>query len=371
MSQSKGKKRKKKILILANNDIGLYQFRKELIDELLLQNNEVFISLPDGEFVSLLVQKGCKFIPTPVDRRGINPKKDLSLVKRYFKILKRVKPDLVITYTIKANIYGGFACRMKKIPYAVNITGLGTAFQKEGLLKSFVIFLYKAALKNAKVVFFENSENMKIFRQLKICKKEQTKLLNGAGVNLEHYQYIEYPSKQHPIHFLFIGRIMKEKGVEELFAAMEKLHREGQDCVLDMLGEYEEDYKAVIEKYKKAGWLNYYGYQKDIRPFIKEAHCFVLPSWHEGMANTNLECAASGRPVITSNIPGCKEAVIEGKSGLLCERKNASSLYKSMKMFLNMTHEEKIKMGKAGRRHIEDVFDKKMVIGETMKGLGL
>lgn len=355
-----------RVLILANNDVGLYQFRKELIEEL-LKTNEVDISLPYGELVEPLKKRGCTFIDTPFERRGINPVKDLGLVRKYFYIVRKHKPDMVITYTIKPNIYGGFVCKMKKVPYAINITGLGTAFQKDGMLKKLVTLMYKVSLKKAKIVFFENVENKQLFIDLGIVKEEQTCLLNGAGVNLEHYKLIEYPTDTDVTRFLFVGRVMQEKGVDELFEAMRKLVADGYKCTLDVLGGYEEDYAEKIIEYEKEGWLNYHGYQKDVRPFIEKAHCFVLPSWHEGMANTNLECAAMGRPVITSNIHGCKEAVIENVSGFLCEKQDAESLYEVMKKFIGLTYDERKAMGKAGREHMESVFDKKIVINTTIK----
>ena len=356
-------------MILANFDLGLYQFRKELIQEL-LKDNEVIISLPYGELVEPLKNMGCKFIDTPVDRRGINPTTDIKLFHNYIRLLKKEKPDLVITYTIKPNVYGGLACRMAKIPYAINITGLGTAFQKEGLLKKLVTAMYKVGLKKAKVVFFENAENRQIFLDKKIVREEQTCLLHGAGVNLEHFRYTEYPIDNGTTGFLFIGRVMKEKGIDELFAAMKKLTEEGVDCSLDILGGYEEDYKAVIKKYEGEGWLRYHGYQEDVRPFIANCHCFVLPSWHEGMANTNLECAAMGRPVITSNIHGCLEAVENGVSGFLCSKQDAGSLYQVMKQFTKLSYDERKAMGLAGRKHMEEVFDKKKVVEDTIRRIG-
>ena len=174
-----------------------------------------------------------------------------------------------------------------------------------------------------------------------------------------------------PVQFLFIGRVMREKGVEELFSAMERLRGEGYGCVLNVVGDFEEDYASAIRTYEAAGWLRYHGYQKDVRPFIAQSHCFVLPSYHEGMANTNLECAAMGRPLITSDIPGCREAVMDGKSGILCRAQNADSLYEAMKRFLHLSREEREQMGKAGRAHMEAVFDKKIVVGKTVEALGL
>lgn len=357
-----------RVMILANFDLGLYQFRKELIQEL-LKDNEVIISLPYGELVEPLKKMGCKFIDTPVDRRGINPITDIKLFQNYRRLLKKEKPDIVITYTIKPNVYGGLACRMAKIPYAVNITGLGTAFQGNGMLRKIVTQMYKAGCKKAKVVFFENVENRKIFIDEKIVMEEKACLLNGAGVNLEQFHVLEYPTDNSVTRFLFIGRVMQEKGINELFSAMQKLVADGCRCSLDVLGGYEEDYKGIIEKYESEGWLHYRGYQKDVRPYIEKCHCFVLPSWHEGMANTNLECAASGRPVITSNVHGCLEAVEDGVSGYLCEKQNAEDLYQVMKKFTVLSNEDRKAMGLAGREHMEECFDKKAVIERTMSKL--
>lgn len=355
------------ILFLINNSSGLYCFRKELI-QALSEKNAVIASTPDDGNIEDLNAVGCRVILTDIDRRGINPVTDLKLFVRYWKILRQEKPDMVITYTIKPNIYGGLACRLLGIPYAVNITGLGTAFQKEGLLRKFVVALYKLSLKKAKVVFFENSGNRQVFLDEDIIPSEKTCLLSGAGVNLERFPYKPYPETS-SVRFLFVGRVMKEKGVEELFEAMKRLRAEGYDCCLDMLGESEEDYTQIIDSYEASGWLQFHGFQNDVRPFIEKAHCFVLPSYHEGMANTNLESAAMGRPVITSNIPGCREAVVEGVSGLLCESQNADSLYDAMKRFMLLPNEARARMGKAGRQHMEAVFDKNVVVRNTINAL--
>ena len=356
-----------KILILTNYDVGLYQFRRELIEEL-LKSHAVYISLPYGELVEPLKVMGCQFIDTPLERRGMNPFKDGKLFLTYRKLFRQVKPDLVIAYTIKPNVYGGFAARIARIPYAVNITGLGTAFQSRGMLRKVVTQMYKLGCKKAKVVFFENAENRQIFLEEHIVREQQTCLLNGAGVNLEHYRLTEYPTGDET-KFLFIGRVMKEKGVDELFAAMRKLVAEGYSCSLDVVGMYEEDYKEAIAQGETEGWLHFHGYQKDVRPFIANCHCFVLPSWHEGMANPNLECAASGRPVITSNIHGCLEAVEDGVTGFLCEKQNAESLYETMKRFCGLPIEQRETMSLAGRKRMEAVFDKRKVVVETIRHL--
>lgn len=357
-----------KILILANSSSGVYDFRRELIQALMTQDYEVVVANPDNDKTGELKEMGCKTITTAMDRRGINPFHDFRLIQQYRKLIKSEKPDLVITYTIKPNIYGGMVCRALDIPYAVNITGLGTAFENDGILKKLVVILYKIALKKVRVVFFENSENRDIFVNEKIVDASKTKVLNGAGVNLEHFKLMEYPENEEDFKFIFIGRLMKEKGVDELFSAMMRLRNDGFNCTVMVLGRYEEGYKEQVDQGTADGWLEYYGYQSDVRPFIDQADCFVLPSYHEGMANTNLESAASGRPIITSNISGCREAVVEG-SGLLCEPKSVDSLYEAMKAMIEKPREERERMGLSGRKHMEEVFDKKKVVSETINSL--
>lgn len=356
-----------KILILANLDIGLYKFRKELIIELINKGNEVYIALPQGDLIKSLKKLGCKYINIDVDRRGINPLTDIQLIRKYSYVIKKIQPDMVITYTIKPNIYGGIACRLNKTNYAVNITGLGTAFQKSGIIKFLVINMYKIALKKAKVVFFENSGNRDEFVKYHICSKNKMHVLNGAGVNTEEYPYIEYPHNS-IFKFLFIGRVMKEKGIDELLSAMKMLINEGKKVFLDVVGPCEEQYEDILSQCEKEGWLKYHGYQEDVKPFIAACDCFVLPSYHEGMANTNLECASSGRPIITSNIPGCKEAVVYG-SGFLCKVKDVDSSYRAMKNVLCLGTEQRKKMGIKGHILMKQKFEKKKVVADTINYL--
>lgn len=355
----------KKILVLANNDIGLYKFRKELLEEL-LKENEVYISLPNGELVEPLIQKGCHFIDTPVDRRGINPITDIKLLFNYYSIFKQVKPELVITYTIKPNIYGGMIAKLLKVPYAINITGLGTAFQTENLIKKLVCILYKYVCKKAKVVFFENKGNKDVFIQNKLIKEHQAYLLNGAGVNLCDYSFTEYPQNDTNINFLFIGRVMKEKGIDELFEVA-KQFKQQNNIEFNIVGPMEDNYKGVIDDLINKQIINYHGYQEDVKPFIEQCHCFVLPSYHEGMANTLLECAAMGRPLITSNIHGCKEAV--NNNGYLCHVNDSNDLYNKINEFITLDYETKKQLGLNSRKHMEDVFDKNKVVKETIKQL--
>ncbi len=353
-----------RILVLANIDIGLYNFRKELLKKLIDDGNEVYISLPYGDRVEQLKEMGCRFVETELSRRGMNPAKDIKLFFKYMKIIGKIKPDKIITYTIKPNVYGGWAARFKKVPLYTNITGLGTAFQGGGIITKMVVQMYKFALKKAKRVFFENCENRDIILSKGIIKEHQACLLNGAGINLDEYAFCEYPADG-KIRFLFIGRVMKEKGIDELLHVAERMHSEGKNADFDIVGPFEDDYKDEIEKLSNAGIINYHGFQSNVKPFIQNAHCFVLPSYHEGMANTLLECGAMGRPLITSNIHGCLEAVIDGESGYLCKVKDADDLYNKIDMFLNAPYEQKKEMGINSHRHISQVFDKRKVVQIT------
>lgn len=359
-----------KILVLSNNCSDLYNFRSELISAFIEKGENVVIVVPYGLKFDNLEDMGVRLIDISLERRGMNPIKDFKVFYQYLCLLIKESPDLVITYTIKSNIYGGSACKIKRIPYAVNITGLGTAFNGNGFLRKMVTMMYRFALKKAKAVFFENEANMQIFLNDKIIRKEQAVLLNGAGVNLDRFSALPYPEDTDEFRFLFMGRVMAEKGVNELFEAMRMLRSEGISCSLDMLGSFEENFSEKIKEAEKEGWLRYHGYQEDVRPYIAKCHCFVLPSWHEGMANANLECASSGRPIITSNVPGCKEAVIDGVSGLLCEPKNAQSLYAALKTMTELCNRERESMGLMGRKHMKLIFDKEDVIKKTMEYIG-
>ncbi|MGS4786408.1 glycosyltransferase family 4 protein [Streptococcus sp. P25B114] len=357
-----------RILILANNDVGLYKFRKELIEKLLL-TNDVFISLPHGDLVEKLVEKGCQFIDTPIDRRGINPLRDIVTVIAYYKLLRKIKPDLVISYTIKPVIYGGIIARLLKLKYVANITGLGTVFQTENWLKKMVVMFYKVALKGVSVVFFENTSNKEVFVKSDIIPDFKGHVLNGAGVNLDEYPLLPYPTDESETRLLFVGRVMEEKGIVELLDAVKELNSEGLMIKLDIVGGLEENLKPLLLDFEAKGFGKYHGFQHDVQTFIRKSHALILPSWHEGMANTNLEGASSGRPILTSNIAGCKEAVIEDISGFLFEVRNKDSLKKQMKKFILLTNSEKQSMGEAGREHMIENFDRKKICNDTIQNL--
>lgn len=358
-----------KILVLANFDVGLYKFRKALLERFLEDGHEVHIALPNGEYVPRLVELGCTFIETPLERRGMNPAKDISLYHLYCSIIKQIRPDLVVTYTVKPNVYGGMACRKLKVPYAANITGLGTAIEQGGALRTLVLNMYRESLKKAKVVFFENTGNRDRLVEFGAVKAEKTYVLNGAGIETADYPFAPYPHDG-PVRFLFVGRIMREKGVDELFSAMTRLKQAHGDRVqLDLVGFNEESYEQKIQELQKDGIVQFLGFQDDVPSFYRSAHCVVLPSYHEGMSNVLLEAGAMGRPLITSNIHGCMEAVEEGKSGYLCSVRDADSLFDAMSRFVELPYEEKVKMGQASHDHVVKRFDKKLVVEDTIRQL--
>lgn len=341
-----------------------WQFRRELVAEL-QKYFQVVISTPFVGHEDDFAAMGCKMIRTDVDRRGINPVTDLKLFRTYNRLLKEEQPDMVVTYSIKPNVYAGLACQLRHIPYCVNVQGLGTAFQKVGLAQM-VTLMYRISCRKAKTVFFENKGNAELFRKKRITPAKQQTLLAGAGINLEYYTYIPYPEHE-TVHFLYLGRIMKEKGMDELFAAIRKLYKEYEGkVVLDLVGFFEDEYKEQVEQLVEDGIAVFHGFQQEPRPYYGKADCVVLPSYHEGMSNVLLEAAATGRMLVTSNIPGCREAVDNGKTGLLCKVKDADSLYRAMKKVMELTREQRELAGKRGRKKMEKEFDKKKVVEKTV-----
>ena len=367
MEMAAAKEKKGKIMILTNHSYMLYQFRKELIQEF-MKKYEVVLSMPYVGHEDDFKKMGCKCIETPIDRRGINPVTDLKLIRAYRRMLKSEKPDIVVTFSIKPNIYGGLLCGWMKIPFCANVQGLGTAFQKKGLAE-FVTVLYKIAFHHVKKVFFENKANAKEFRKRKIIPAKKQVVLKGAGVILDHYRYCPL-KEENQIKFLFVGRIMKEKGVDELFYAAKKLKKEyGDKIEVGLVGFFEDEYKEQVEQLQEDGVVRFYGFQENVCPFYENASCVVLPSYHEGMSNVLLEAASIGRALITSNISGCREAVDEGINGYLCRVKSAKSLYQKMRKFVELTKEERKEMGKNGRRKMQAQFNKKDVVRKTVKAV--
>lgn len=350
-----------RILVLANFGMGLYNFRKELLEHLMELGYEVYVSSPFDEYIPKLEKLGCKVIETPLNRRGKNPFADLYLLINYLKIIKRIKPFMVLTYTIKPNVYGGLACRMTHVPYLPNITGVGTAIENGGLLQKITLFLYKVSLKKATCVFFQNIENKELFKSKKIVYGN-FKVIPGSGVNLTYYTLMNYPTDQ-KIVFLFVSRVMKEKGIDQYLEAAAYIKQKYPNTSFHIVGFCEEEYEHKLIAMQEKGIIKYHGKQSDVRPFYKQSHCIVHPTYYpEGMSNVLLESAACGRPIITTNRSGCKEIVEDGVNGYVVEQQNSKDLINKIETFLSLDYEEKRRMGLAGRKKVEKEFDRNHVI---------
>lgn len=358
-----------KVLILINSSGGLYDFRNEFVQALTAEH-QVYVSMPDDVKEKELKAEGCRIIRTPINRRGINPLEDLKLYRSYSRLMGELKPDLVITYTIKPNVYGGFAAGRRKIPYIATITGLGGAFDRKGLFLKLVITMYRMGLKKSACVFFQNEENRGIFQRMGITAKK-TRMVMGSGVNLERHHYEEYPAGEET-HFLFVGRVMKERGILEYIEAARALHSDRVH--FDIMGYCDEDYQDLLNELEGQGVLRQIGFHTEVHPYLTAASAIVVASFHEGMSNALIEGAATGRPVIASNISGCLEAFEEGKTGFGFTPGNGQELIRAMEKFLALPVEERASMGRRGREKMEREFDRRLVteayMDEVSKILG-
>lgn len=350
----------KRLLLLANNCMGLLSFRKEVVVEFVKQGYEVTVHLPYNERIKELERLGCKVLCSKnLVRKGKNPLKDISLYREYLSLMRNVQPQVVLTYTIKPNIYGSLAAKKLNIPYIVNITGLGTAVENPGILQKITVNLYRRAMSKANTIFFQNSANREFFAKRNINNSTH-QLIPGSGVNLSHHILRSYPEDASPVKFLFISRLMKQKGIEEYFACAE--HFKGK-AEFHILGACEEDYEEKLRQLESEDIVKYHGVQNDVRPFIADIHCLIHPTYYpEGMSNVILESAAAGRPVITTNRPGCREAVEDGITGYLFQERNREELINAVERFLSLSNSERKEMGLKGRQKMEQEFDRQIVV---------
>ena len=354
------------VLILANNSIGLYKFRKELLDALLALKNDVYISLPKDEFIEEMQQMGCHFIETEISRHGVNPFTDLALIKKYCSIIKSVKPDIVFTYTIKPNVYGGIACQICKVPYVANVTGLGTAVENKGLLQKITLALYKTGLRKAQRVFFQNQKNQQFMLEHSVVKGPYS-LLPGSGVNLERYSPLPYPDESNGIHFVFISRIMREKGIDQYLEAAKYFKIKAAEPA-EARGFCEKEYQGELDELIAKGVVEYHGMVRDVREILKDVHCTIHPSFYpEGLSNVLLESSACARPIITTDRSGCKEVVDDGVNGFVVKQRDSNDLIQKIERFIALPYEEKMKMGLAGRAKVEREFNRQIVVDAYLK----
>lgn len=348
--------------MIANDTTYVYNLRYEVIERLIQIGYEVTVVCERQLYEDEIKESGAVVIPMSIKRHSKNPFTDLSMFWLFKKIIRKHRPDVVLTYNIKPNIYVGMVCRLFHIPYLTNITGLGTAVEYPGLMQKITLLLYRIALKEASCVFFQNSENREFFTENNIfCRRSI--LLPGSGVNLGKYPVLEYPDTEE-IHFLFVARILKEKGIDQYLEAAREIRKEHKNVYFHVIGGCDDEHFVdILRRENESGSIIYHGLQKNMSEYQKMSSCMVLPSYYpEGMNNVLLESAASGRPIITTSRSGCGEIVDDAATGFLVKEKDAGDLVCKIEKFLSMSFEERKAMGLAGRQKVEREFDREMVV---------
>lgn len=359
---------KKCVLILANHVVTILSFRLELVERLLAEGHRVVVSIPSGEHIKTLTEMGCECIPTDFDRHGVNPVKDLRLFFLYHRMIGRVRPDMVFTYTIKPNVYGGMAAHLRRVPCVANVTGLGGALLSDGWKQKIALLLYRLGLRHDRKVYFQNEFNRDFMLSRGVRGKEN-ELLPGSGVNLARHCVEEYPAEEEGLRFVIIGRLMRDKGTGEILTAARNIKRDFPSVTFRFVGFYDDGYAQAVTDAVREGLVEHVGHVEDVHAQIRDSHATIHASYHEGMANALLESAACARPVIATDIPGCREIVEEGVNGLLCEVKNAESLEAAIRRFLALPRQTRIEMGLCGRAKIEREFDRNIVVEQYMAEL--
>ena len=362
--------KKKLVALLTNNDDDIYCFRKELIEALLAHDYEVLISCPYGEKFELMEGIEYLYDNPEIDRRGTNVLADSKLLRHYRRLFKQYQPDVVLTYTAKPNVYGSMAANRLHIPVINNLTGIGSVKNQSKAKKDFILRLFRHAYNKSSCVMFQNETNMRDAIETGLVKGDYM-LIPGSGVNTERYPLQEYPDGGDGIHgdpiiFNYIGRILKDKGIEDYIAAAKRIRKKYPATEFNLLGFIEPDeihYEKDLENLAKRGVVYYLGSQKHVVPFITRSHATIHPSiYGEGMSNVLLETASSGRPIITTDNPGCKETVQDEKTGFIYEGGNVDRLCACIERFLAMKNSERRKMGMLGREYVKENFSREIVI---------
>lgn len=356
---------KLKVMILANDTTYTYNLRNEIIERLVLDGHEVVVVSQPLNLQEELKGLGCRLVDIKTNRHGTNPCSDFRLLLKFRKVLLDEKPDVALSYNIKPNVYGGIACRMTKTHYIANITGLGTAVEYPGLMQKITTMLYKIGIAGADCVMFQNRENMRFFVDNHMLpKKARIRLLPGSGVSLKVHKAMEYPEDNNMINFLFIARVMAEKGIDLYIGAAKRIYEKYKNVMFHICGQCDDKkYIRLLKEAEKDGYITYHGEQKSMVPFFEMAHCIVHPSFYpEGMSNVLLEAAAHCRPIIATDRAGCRETVDDGKSGFIIPIKNEDALVNALDKFLSMNWGKKRDMGRAGRAKVEREFNRQIVV---------
>lgn len=358
-----------KVLILANDNSTIYNFRRELLARLVAEGFDVTVALPAHSRNQAFRDLGCDVIETPLSRFGTNPLAEFAAIGRFVKIVRSENPEVVLTFTAKPNIYGGLAAQLCRVPYIGAVTGLGAAFQSEGLLKAIISVLYRMALRKADRVFFENSDNAATLRELRIVG-DNLEVVSGAGVNLETHALEPYCEDRNRTHFITVARVRRDKGYDELFEVIRRVCARRDDVDFQVVGWYEDEgYRDVVEEMRRRYPVTFHDEvsQQRVHDLIAESHGLIHPSHHEGMANVILEASASGIPCLVSDIPGCRESVEDHRSGLLFPVRDADALCSAVDAFLATDWEKRREMGLAARRKMEAEFDRELVVDRYVR----
>lgn len=362
------------IVVTVNAAWNIWNFRRPLVERLLADGHRVTILAPRDESVEPLVALGCKFQSLKMDKKGLNPVRDFCLLLALRRHFKQLQPDIVLSFTIKNNLYGALAARSLGIPFLPNVTGLGTAFLSTGVLRSVAENLYRIAFSDPPRIFFQNEDDQRLFLQRRLVRPEQARLLPGSGIDLDRFAPAEYPSEEAPVTFLMIARLLRDKGVVEYIEAARLLRNERPELRFQLLGPAGYDNRTAIaaetaQKWQREGLIEYLGACEDVRPPIGSAHCIVLPSYREGAPRTLIEAAALARPLIATDVPGCRAVVDEGETGFLCKARDAGDLARAMRTFADLSHAERKAKGQAGRAKMEREYAVAIVLGEYKKAI--
>jgi len=337
-----------------------------LIKKLQEEGHEVVCIAPKDDYSGKLMQAGCSFVAVSIQNKGTNPVKDFLLMLKYLFIFFKLKPDYILQFTAKPNIYGTIAARILRIPTINNVSGLGTIFLHQNLVSKIAKSLYRFAFQFPKRVFFQNNDDLDLFVNNKLVSKNITDVLPGSGVNLSKYIPLDY-QRNETFVFIFIARLLYDKGLVEYVEAIKILRKEHVDAKFQVLGftDFESKLgvpKNLLDAWISEGYIDYLGHTSEVIPYINAADCIVLPSYREGTPKTLIEALALAKPIVTTNVPGCKETVIDGENGLLCAVKNAQDLADKMYSMFNKDNTELSRMGKNGRKMAEIKYDEKIVI---------
>lgn len=364
------KNQKHLIALLTNNDDDIYCFRKELIEGIIDAGYEMLISCPDGEKFELMKHLEYRYDDPVIDRRGTNIVADMKLFLHYFRLFIKNKPSVVLTYTAKPNVYAGIAAWLLGIPVISNVTGFGSVLNEGGFVQKLVMSLFKFSFRRSACVMFQNSTNMKLAEESGMVKGEH-KLIPGSGVNTERYPLQPYPDggdgkSGEKVVFNYIGRILHDKGVDDYIEAAKRIKAEYPSTEFNMLGFIEPTeihYEKLLSDLEEKDIIKYRGSQKDIKPFVTASHATIHPSTYgEGMSNVLLESASSGRPIISTDNPGCQETFIDGETGFIYHGGDVDALCNQIKKFLALPNEERKSMGEKGRKYIKSNFSRDIVI---------